>query len=331
MTRKTCILCLFLLAFLVGVGAQSAGSSGSAYFKSRLQSGIELYADGKWGEAVTELRRFQMEVADPASRAEAQFWVAMAQMSAGQYEDAVHDFDEVPRIDPRSPRVLELPYQKARSFYYLGRFNEAIVLFRQYADGIRPDGRYVNGVRADNWNAQSAAVNAGDEYNRKAAAVYWIGECLFSLEEFEKAEEMFAVVVGQYAKSYKYESSVNRIALIKQKKVEAQLLEIMRQNGEKKPGGGGLSSASGDKAGASGAYEDALGAYQQSIAPYLTQDASKERYTPSGVLPGGRGTAPGTDPNTVMRLLAVKTQALEMMERLMTTLNAFENLEYGRW
>ncbi|MDR3301411.1 MAG: tetratricopeptide repeat protein [Spirochaetaceae bacterium] len=325
MARKTFVLTSLLLGVFLAVGfAQSAGSAQGGAFKSRLQSGIELYAGGQWGEAIIELRRFQQDVANVASRAEAQFWIAMAQISAGQYEDAIHDFEEITRIDPRSVRVLEVPYQKARALYYLAKYNEAIVLFKQYADSIHPDGRYVNGIRVDNWNMDGRANNPDDEYNRKSAAIYWIAECLFSLEEYDKAEEMFTVVVNQYTKSRKYESASNRLVLIKQKKLEAQLLDLMRQNGAPPPSGA-VSKASG--------YEDALSAYQKSIAPYLAQDTSKENYTPGPAVPAATGRMPlaQTDPNTTMRLLAVKTQALEMMERLMTTLNAFENIETGRW
>jgi hypothetical protein len=35
--------------------------------------------------------------------------------------------------------------------------------------------------------------------------------------------------------------------------------------------------------------------------------------------------------DTTMRLLKIKTQALEMMERLTSTLNAFENIKQESW
>jgi TolA-binding protein len=281
MARKTFSLISLLFLFIAGSFAQSAGSP-QGVFKSRLQNGIDLYAGGKWGDAIIELRRFQQEVSNAPSRAEAQFWIAMAQISAGQYEDAIHDFEEVPRIDPRSGRALEVPYQKARALYYLQKFNEAIVLFKQYADSFRPDGRYINGIRADNWNTEGRVSNPTDDYNRKASAVYWIGECLFSLEEYDKAEEIFNVVVNQYTKSHKYESATARLTLIKQKKLEAQLLDMMRQNGEK-PASGAVSKAP-EESPKTGTDEDALSAYQRSIAPFLAQDTSKA-YTPGPVSP----------------------------------------------
>jgi tetratricopeptide (TPR) repeat protein len=364
MYRKTgVILIFFLFCFISFSFAQSYGSA-AASAQARLNRGIELYAEGRWGEAVIELRRAGQEAASPTNRAEALFWIAMAEMASLQYQDAIHDFDEITRVDPLSVRRFEVPYQKARAYYYLGRYNEAIVLFTQYADSIRLDGRYINGVRADNWYAEGAQGGANDDYNRKAAAIYWIGECLFNLEQYDKSEEMFNVVIRQYAMSHKYEAATNRLALIKQKKVETRLLDIVRQSSATsaadKPQGAVNSSAVPVNPPVAGSYNDAMLAYKNSIAPFLMRDASKEAYTPGQTQPvaapnyqqpypgvrqgvqaqpsypynpgasGGR-TPANADPNTMMRLLTVKTQALEMMERLVSTLNAFENIESGGW
>jgi tetratricopeptide (TPR) repeat protein len=375
--KNRLVLCFFFFCLAPFSFAQSYDGAGNvaASAQARLNRGIELYAEGRWGDAIVELRRAGQEAPGATNRAEALFWIAMAEMASFQYQDAIHDFDEITRVDPLSVRRFEVPYQKARAFYYLGRYNEAIVLFTQYADSIRIDGRYINGVRSDNWYADSAKSNANDDYNRKAAAIYWIGECLFNLEQYDKAEEMLNVVIRQYAMSYKFEAATNRLALIKQKKVEMQLLDIVRRGGtigaaDKAQGAANPSAAVPANP---AAYNDAVLAYKNSIAPFLMRDASKESYTPGQAQPGAQpnypqpypgapsnypGTQPypynppnppasnnpavpgnagggrnsgGADPNTMMRLLTVKTQALEMMERLVSTLNAFENIESGGW
>jgi tetratricopeptide (TPR) repeat protein len=366
MYRKSrIVLYFFFICFVPFLFAQGYDGAGNAAVSAqgRLKRGIELYSEGRWGEAIIELRRAGQEAPSATNRAEALFWIAMAEMASPQYQDAIHDFDEITRVDPLSVRRFEIPYQKARAFYYLGRYNEAIVLFTQYADSIRVDGRYINGVRADNWYADRASGGTNDDYNRKASAIYWVGECLFNLEQFDKAEEMFNVVLRQYAMSHKYEAATNRLALIKQKKVETRLLDIVRRSGG--------SGAAPQGAAPVGAYNDAVLAYKNSIAPFLMRDASKEYYTPGQAQQGGQPVQPnypqpnqsaqvrppsypynppappsaynsgasgsavkdasGNDPNTMMRLLTIKTQALDMMERLVTTLNAFENIESGGW
>jgi tetratricopeptide (TPR) repeat protein len=371
---------IFILAFLLFPLAAALAQSGDN--TARFNRGLNLYGDGFWGEAIVEFRRYQQEALNATSRAEAQFWIAMAEMSAGEYNGAIHDFDEIARIDPLSIRRFEVPYQKARSYFYLGRYNEAIGLFTRYADSIRIDGRYDNGVRTDNWFAPNA--DSDDEYQKKASAIYWIGECLYNLDEYDKAAEMYDTIITQYQRSRKYEPSTGRIALIKQKKIEDQLLRIVRNAALKQDEATATSSltapiapapvapvapaqntpppsgaaAGGEQFGS--AYNDAMLAYKNSIAPFLLNDAPKDSYTPApqqdamqparpsqqqyqgnaaaqyqGNTPQAQNEAPRTTrapgSDTTMRLLAIKTQALEMMERLTTTLSAFETINQESW
>jgi hypothetical protein len=101
-------------------------------------------------------------------------------------------------------------------------------------------------------------------------------------------------------------------------------------------------------------YDDAILAYQNRIAPYLLKEALEEsrpmpeRSQPApqrGLTLNDYTTNPqsktpqdnaqrklsGNDPDVVMRLLAVKTTALEMMDRLVSTLNSYEVIEAQRW
>lgn len=224
------------LAFLFAstpLWAQIAGNAAGA----KLQAGISLFGERRFGDAIIELRRAQTESQNNAERAEAQFWIAMSQLSAAQYRNAIHDFDEITRLDPLSIRRLEIPYQKGRAHFSLKNYNEAIILFKEYADSIQIDGRYIQGVRADNWYAPPDNIDA---YNRKAAAIFWIGESLYHLNQHDKALEMFDVIIRQYPKSVKFEAASNRAELIKQKKLEAGLLEIIRLNSGREEGGGDL-------------------------------------------------------------------------------------------
>jgi outer membrane protein assembly factor BamD (BamD/ComL family) len=305
----------------------------------RLANGITLYGEGRWGEAIVEFRRSQGETTDSSLRAEAQFWIAMCEFSAGDYQSALHDMDEFARIDPRSRRIVELSYHKARTLFYLGRYNEALPLFRQYSDGIRIDGRYVNGVRLDDWNNYSTPLDSQDEYNRKASAFYWIGECLYALEQYDDAEAAFNTVITQFTRSHKYEASVNRIALIKEKRIQSGLLDIVRWNQE--------SSRQGASAQTQRQRDNAYENYQQQLGTILgsgwtagmpnATDSSNPSAQPQESVGGGRLlVAPGIqgrgatyDPSTLARLLSIKTTALEMMDRLVSLSNNYEIIDGG--
>ena len=309
MTRA--VICASIFSFCAGAVLFAQAWQQGAIVSNRLQLGVELYGQGKWGEAIIELRKAQAENQSPQIRSEAQFWIAMSELSAGKFQDAVHSLDEIIRINPSSERRLEIPYQKGRAFFYLGRYNEAIILFKEYADSIQVDGRYFQGVYSSS--------NNNDAYNRKAAAIYWVGECLYNLEQWDKAAEMFELVIKQYPQSIKYETSSNRLALIKQKKTEEGLLEIIRLS-SLQPTVVVPPLPSAPQPPPNNAYDDAVLAYKNSIAPFLMQ------------LPPVTKKKTGTqDPDTMMRLLNIKTQALEMMDRLTSALSAFETLEWEGW
>jgi tetratricopeptide (TPR) repeat protein len=292
----------------------------------RLANGINLYGEGRWGEAIVELRRAQGETMDSSLRAEAQFWIAMCEFSAGDYQSALHDMDEFVRIDPRSRRAVEILYHRARALFYLGRYNEALPLLKQYSDNIRIDGRYVNGVRLDGWENDSVPVDNQDDYNRKASAIYWIGECFYAMEQYDDAEAAFNSVVMQFTRSYKYEASVNRIALIKEKRIQSDLLDIVRWNQE--------SARQGASAQTQTQREDAYENYQRQLGTIVGSGyiMNQPEETAGGgrllVAPGmGRGR--GYDPETLARLLSIKTTALEMMDRLVSFSNNYEIIDGG--
>jgi tetratricopeptide (TPR) repeat protein len=294
----------------------------------RLANGINLYGEGRWGDAIVELRRSQGETTDSSIRAEAQFWIAMSEFSAGDYQSALHDMDEFARIDPRSRRIVELPYHKARTLFYLGRYNEALPLFRQYSDSIRIDGRYVNGVRLEDWTNYTTPLDSQDDYNRKASALYWIGECLYAMDQFDDAESTFNMVITQFTRSHKYEASVNRIALIKEKRIQSGLLDIVRWNQESAQQGASVQT----QRQRNDAYEN----YQQQLGTILgsgrTTDSIPQESLGEGrllVAPGMQGRGTTYDPATLARLLSIKTTALEMMDRLVSLSNNYEIIDGG--
>ncbi|MDR2467455.1 MAG: tetratricopeptide repeat protein, partial [Spirochaetaceae bacterium] len=232
------------------------------------------------------------------------------------------------RVDPVSPRRFEVPYQKGRALFYLKQYNEALIMFKDYADSIQVDGRYIRGMRAETWNETTLTTDA---YNRKSSAIYWIGECLYNLEQFDRAAEMFELIVKQYPSSVKYEPSLNRLDLIKQKKTAEGLLEIIRlSNLPSDPASVTVDNQ--EKKAAKEDYDDAVLAYKNSIAPFLMRDTEVQPTVVETPVKTRNSTLLGTqDPDTMMRLLNIKTQALELMDRLTSTMNAFETIEVEKW
>ncbi|MDR2792528.1 MAG: tetratricopeptide repeat protein [Treponema sp.] len=190
--------------------APATGSS-TAFYTS-FQRGITLYGEGKWLDAAAYFRKAQEAAATDDERAEAVYWLCFAEESGGDFEGAVRDLDVLERIPGGAARKEEIPYLRGRAFYSLGRYNEAIVLLKGYADHISADS--ANGIA------------------RKSAALYWTGESLFALGQFDKAQDVFFVIAQQYPQSVKYEASVYRIALIYEKKVGQKLLDILKQTHE---------------------------------------------------------------------------------------------------
>jgi tetratricopeptide (TPR) repeat protein len=223
--------------------------------QSRLATGIQLYSQGRWRDAVLELRRVQAEAPTRELRAEALFWISMAELSAGEYEEALRDMDVLQETDPGNRWLQELPYHRGRALYHLGRFNEAIVLLKGYADSILPGpGGFLNSADA----------------SRKAAALYWTGECLFSMGQLDMASDIFRIVTEEFPGNTKYEASMYRIALINQKKVETELLELLKLSHEES-----LRNMEEFRR-REISYDQALGAYQRRIADMLRDSRFQE-------------------------------------------------------
>ncbi|MDR2021626.1 MAG: tetratricopeptide repeat protein [Treponema sp.] len=307
---------LFFLILFAALTAAAAAQTGG------LQYGIDLYGAGRWREAVIELRR--AGAADPSVRSEALYWTALAELAAGEYEASLHDMETLEREDPRYSRTGELAYHKGRALFYLGRYDEAMVILRSYADGID---EYITGGAS-----------------RKAAALYWIGECLFALGQLDRALEIFTLITEQYAGSVKYEASAYRIALINQKKIEAELLAILRWSHEES-----LKTAE-EYQRRERSYDQAIIAYQKRIAELLRDPrvAELERanadyqrqlseaenriasMVPAEEVPAEPpAAAPDPDPaipalpsDRIIRLLSLKAEALELANDLSRSLNA---------
>jgi TolA-binding protein len=317
--KGPCLFFLFCMAAGYGFAQNSGYSPGNQAFPAspaspalaRLQRGIKLYGEGKWREAVIDLRRAQAEALSPEQRAEALYWISLAELSAGEYEAALRDMDELSRAAPSSPRRAELPYHAGRAYYYLGRYDEAVVLLKDYSDRVREG-----------------------EDSRKSAALYWIGECLYSLGQLDRARDIFTLITEEYPQSAKFEASSYRIDLINQKKIEMELLALLKWSHEES-----LRTME-EYQRRERSYDQALIAYQKRIADMLkdTRLADLENANASyrkqlaeaeeriRALEAGRGES-GADspPDAALQLLDLKARALELRNDLEKSARSLES------
>ena len=211
MYNKKAFFSLFLC--LIAIGFSFSQTSGASLM-ARLQEGIQNYSQGNWNEAVAVLQ----PVAGTSNKtiaAEALFWIALAELSAGNYEKTLKDIDALEILDPQSNRIGELAYHRGRALFYLGRYNEAILYLNKYSGSFPPD-----------------EFLSQQDISKKAAALYWIGESLFAAGRFNTASDVFTHLIVDYPQSAKYEASTYRVALIEQKKAEAELLDLLKYSHE---------------------------------------------------------------------------------------------------
>ncbi len=226
--RKTLFLTFFLCCTQLALFAQASDG---------LSHGISLYGEGRWRDAVLELRRVE-STSNGNDEGEVLYWISLAEISAGDYEAAINDLDRLAKLSPPSDRSKEVPYHKGRALYYLGRYDEAIILLKTFGDSVPNSPLY-------------------------PSSLYWVGECLYSLGRFSEARSVFSIILDRFRQSVKYEAASYRIALIDQKGREEELLRLLKWSHEES-----LKSVE-EYQKRERSYEQAITAYQKRIAEML--------------------------------------------------------------
>jgi tetratricopeptide (TPR) repeat protein len=292
------VFMVFFCIFLLVAGR------GHAQTETALQRGLRLYGEGRYQEALQTLRPYHEEQKDPAVQAEALYWISLAELGAADYERAFQDMEALEKLG--GTRAAEIPYHKGRVCYYLGRYDEGIRLLSAFAENLR---------------------DPGDP--RKSAALYWVGESLYSMGQMEKAKDIFSAITENYPSSAKFEAASYRISLINQKKIEAELLALLKWSHEES-----LKTIE-EYQRRERAYDQAIIAYQKRIADMLKESpssgAAAQYRQPSQAQEGGPETRTGTVPSASLpavsppspgggdrgtRLNDIKSQALELQNQL---------------
>jgi len=241
MKMKACPLILGLLLTAQLLAAQNNGNS---QFLAKFREGSRSYGEMRMYEAAAHFRNAQEISKNANDWAQATYWVILTEMALGDYGSALRDMDELDRIAPKSNFARDMSYHRARAYYNQGYFEDALFYFKRYNDSIFSDDK--------------------EAADRKAAAFFWMGECLYSMGQFNDAEKFYAWVIAKYPNSPKVEASGYRIDLIKQKKIEAELLSLLRWSHEES-----LKNSE-EYQRRIRTYENTLNAYQRRIAE-LTQ------------------------------------------------------------
>jgi tetratricopeptide (TPR) repeat protein len=214
------------------------------FFNGKFENGTRLFQLSRWNEAAAEFRSAQEAALNRNDFSEALYWVIMSELSGADYGSALRDMDALEKTE--TARSLDIIYHRARSYYYLGYFEESLIQFKRYIDKIQSE---------DNESRQ-----------KKAAAYFWMGECLYAMGQIEEAEKFYTWVMINYPSSPKIEISSYRIDLIKQKKIESELLMLLKWSHEENL------RTNEDYERKIKTYEHTLNAYQRRVTE-LSQDS----------------------------------------------------------
>jgi len=261
MKPKRCVILPFVLLLLL-ICAAFAGAQETAQtqYTRRYQNGTQLYKLARYQEAAIEFRRAQEIATSVNDKAAALYWVILSQLAYSDFGSAVKDMEDLTKMAPNSPYTRDMLYHRGRVYYNQGFFEEALFYLNRYNQSTTDVDR------------QSA--------DRRAASFFWMGECLFAMGQYEEAEKFYAWVIAKYNDSPKVEAAAYRLDLIKQKKIESELLALLQWSHEE------ALRTSEDYQRTIRTYEYTLNMYQRRIAELSNtendiKDMNKQEFRPN--------------------------------------------------
>ena len=201
----------FLLFFTI---ITNVFSQHDAAYMLNLRQGITHFGRGNWILAIESLEPL-LNSSNNAVAAEAHFWTAMSRFSNNDFQKSIEIIETIFMFYPDYYNINELYYHKGRALFHLGFFDDAILTFNEYINTLGPDN-----------NLDSASLS------KKASSLFWVGESLLNMGHLDRAEDTFSFITINYPASVKYEASLFRIALIGQKRIEEELLRLLRLSHE---------------------------------------------------------------------------------------------------
>ena len=210
--RIRIFLVLLMMFTLFPAGLSAAQETNQSQYARRFQNGAQLYGLTRWQEAAIEFRRAQELAQNMNEWSQSLYWVILSELAFSDYGSALRDMDELYRYAPNSTYSRDMVYHRARVYFIQGYYEDALLLFNRY-NGSTTD--------ADRISAE-----------RRAASFFWMAECLFAMVQYDEAEKFYSWVIARYPQSPKVEAASYRIDLIKQKKIESELLALLQLSHE---------------------------------------------------------------------------------------------------
>jgi len=210
--KRSVILPFVLLLLLICADLLGAQENAQTQFARRYQNGTQLYKLARYQEAAIEFRRAQEIAPSVNEKTAALYWVILSQLAYSDFGSAIRDMEDLAKTAPNSPYTRDMLYHRGRVYYNQGFFEEALFFLNRYNQSTTDADR----VSAD----------------RRAASFFWMGECLYAMGQYDEAEKFYAWVIARYTDSPKVEAAAYRVDLIKQKKIESELLTLLQWSHE---------------------------------------------------------------------------------------------------
>jgi tetratricopeptide (TPR) repeat protein len=169
MQKRSIFLVIFMGLVLLPAGLFANQDGSQSLHTRRFQNGAQLYELGRWQEAAIEFRRAQENARTLDEWSRSLYWVILSELAYSDYGSALRDMNDLERHAPNSSYTRDMVYHRARVYFIQGFFDEALVLFNRFIESV-PD---TDRVSAD----------------RRAAAFFWMGECLFIMIQYDEAEK----------------------------------------------------------------------------------------------------------------------------------------------
>jgi tetratricopeptide (TPR) repeat protein len=202
--QKRLVAFIFLAVFFCGLRSWAQGGADSV---AALEKSVSLFGEEKYADALTILNRLLSDPKAQGVRPDALYWTALAYVASGDTVNASKTIDAFLAAYPNHPYVADILYQQGRVLYTQKEYEPALRVF-------------------------DAFLEKGKGHEMVPSGLFWAGECLFYLGRLEEAEKVYRTLVESYPKNVKIEAATYRLALIRYKYREEELLKLLKWSHE---------------------------------------------------------------------------------------------------
>lgn len=200
-------LALLATGLAFAQAAPASGATAASRPADSLRRGIELFADGRYDEALPVFDALFLDSSAGALRPEGAYWAAMTQIARGDAAAAEKAIDTFLALYPTHARAPEMLYQRGRAAFMRKDYERAIQSFQAY-------------------------LSANPKGDSVPAAIFWSAESLYAIGRLPEAEKLYRRISETYPESVKAEAARYRIALVQFKYREDELLTLLKWSHE---------------------------------------------------------------------------------------------------